>query len=454
MIADRILIADNHTEVLHHLGNALAGHNYEVALAADASALARCLTGHVCDIALIDADFNGDGMGTAHRLHCRKPDLPCILMAEADRGKACTPELLAHHYALVHKPVDLGRLLVAIDQAASMNRLQRENKTLRQQWEDEEAPDAWVSHSPLMIDLLRQAAKAAETEHPIILCGPAGTETDLIALYVHRCSSRSRRPFIRFQCGLHPPCDHADALFGCEHVSPTGEAWRSHGLADLAAGGTLFIENLTRLATGAQAHLLRFIEEDNGQASDVRLLCSAQTRTGELSRLGGIRRDLLFRLNALALNVPPLVERRGDILPLARRFAERFARALSKPVIDISDAAAHLLEAYSWPGNTEELRHTIQMAVFGALGNIIAPEDLLRGPARAALPGALSGVAGPSLNDVERQWILATLEAVGQNKAEAAQRLGLSLSALCGKLARYHAEGLLPSGVFREVVHA
>jgi DNA-binding NtrC family response regulator len=456
MIADRILIADRDEEALRRLGDELATHGYEVVLAPTAATLAHCLAEHGCDIVLIDIELDGDGLAAARNVRSRAPETRVIVMAEPDRVADHAAELLTHHCALLHKPVNTPQLLIAVDQAASLCRLRHENRTLRQQWEDSEAPGDFVSHNPLMIDLLRQAATAADTDEPVIICGPAGTETDIVALYIHRCSRRSDRPFVRFQCHTAEPDEQADALFGSEHVAPDGVAWRSHGLLDLATGGTLFIENVHLLSSGAQAQLLRFIEEAEGLRGTprVRILCSAELAADEMDQLDRLRQDLLFRLNTFSLNIPPLSERREDVLPLAQRFRARFARALSRDVVDISDAATELLEEYDWPGNTRELRHAIQAAVCGAHGRVLAPEDLLRGPSRRSDSVMVGGVTGPSIEDAERQLILITLQETDHNKTETARRLGISMSSLCNRLARYRSEGLLPATAHREAIHA
>ena len=456
MITDRILIADSDEGTLRRLGDELAAHGYEVALASDAAALTHGLAEHGCDVALIDIDLGGDGLAAARKVCAQAPEARVIVMAEPGRAQQRASELLKDHCALLHSPVDICQLLIALDQAAGVSRLRHENRTLRQQWEDSEAPGDFVSHSPLMIDLLRQAATAADTDEPVIICGPTGTETDIVALYIHRCSRRSDRPFVRFQCHATGPGEQADALFGREHVAPDGVAWRSHGLLDLAAGGTLFIENAHLLSDGAQAQLLRFIQETESLdgATRVRILCSSEPGAHEMDPLGRLRQDLLFRLNTFALNIPPLSERREDVLPLAHRFLARFARALSRDVVDISETATELLEEYDWPGNTEELKHTIQAAVSGARGRVLAPEDLLRGPSRRSSSGVVGGVTGPSIEDAERQLILIALRETGHNKTETARRLGISMSSLCNKLARYRSEGLMPAVAQEEAVHA
>ena len=465
MSIERILIADGDYEVLDKLGSQLSAHGYEVFLATTAGELTGAATEHGCDAAIIELELpDADGFQAAKQLAADLPEIAVTVMGHPMALGGRSDELLQSHFGYLQKPVSPGQALLAIQQAEEMHRLREENRMLRRQWENDEGPDDLVSQSPLMIDLLRQAATAADTDQPVAIYGAPGTEKEIVALYIHRCSRRADGPFIHFECGRAPKATEEAELFGREYHGSNGAIWRGTGRLELAAGGTLFVENLDELSPRCQAKLLRFVEEgkflraesdhsghdapyydrrSGPQFADVRIICAFSSDAEAEAGADGLREDLLFRLNALSITLPSLARRREDIVPLAERFVRRFAVEISKGVHGISDEAARLLEQYDWPGNLAELRDTIRSAVVGAQHNLLLPEDLLRGPSRRVISGVIGGVTGPTLEDAERQFIVKTLHEARGNKAETARRLRVTRTTLSTKLAKYRARGLL-----------
>jgi len=465
MNVDRILIADTDDSALDRLGTQLAAHGYEVFLASSSDELLEVASTRGCDMALIDLALPGrGGLEAARALTAVAPGASVTLMGERSEIGDLSEDLRACHYSYLQKPLTPGQVLLAIDQAAELKRLREENRMLRNQWEEDERPEDLVYRSPLMIDVLRQAATAADADEPMALYGAPGTEKEILALYAHRCSRRVDKPFIRFECGRATGTNEEAELFGREYDGSNGAIWRRAGRLELAAGGTLFMENISELSPGCQAKLLRFIDEGkflranadgfglsvptpgrrhSTHNADVRIICSSSRALDGACGAAGLREDLLFRLNALSIRIPPLAERREDILPLARRFLRRFALEARNDVREISPAAARLLEQYDWPGNVAELRDTIRTAAISAQHQVLLPEDLLHGPSRAVVSGVIGGVTGPSLDDAERQLILKTLHETHGNRTRAARRLCITTSTLCNKLARYRDSGLL-----------
>ncbi len=459
-----ILVADPHHPTLESLRAMLVAHGYEALLASNAGELVKVAVENHCDLGLIDLDLPATGgIEAAKTLALRSPGIFVILMAQPAAMAGGSEELLASHFTALQKPLGPGQLLPAIEQADEVKRLREENMMLRTQWEEDEGPDDFVWRSPQMIDVLRQAATAADTDEPVVIYGAPGTEKEIIALYVHRCSRRADKPFVRFECGRGSGPSEQAELFGREHHGPRDHSCSWGGRLALAAGGTLFIDNIGELSTACQARLLRFIEEgqflpgDTHQLAapaaqaprcppspaDVRIVCASAHSLLDADGANRFRKDLLYRLSALSLSVPPLSARREDILPLARRFLRRFAVELSKEVHDISPEATRLLREYSWPGNVSELRDSLRTAVTGAQSNVLLPEDLLRGPSRRVVSGVIGGVTGPTLQDAERQLIIKTLHETHGNRSEAARRLSITTSILSNRLARYRDRGLI-----------
>ncbi len=468
MNVERILIADADDSALDKLGSQLAAHGYEVFLASSGDELVDVVSARGCDVALIDLALPGrGGLEAARTLIAVVPGASVTLMGERSEIGDLSEELIACHYSYLQKPVTPGQVLLAVEQAAELKGLREENRMLRKQWEEDERPEDLVYRSPLMIDVLRQAATAADADEPVALYGAPGTEKEILALYAHRCSRRADKPLIRFECGRATGTNEEAELFGREYDGSNGAIWRRAGRLELAAGGTLFMDNISELSPGCQAKLLRFIDEGKflradadgfglsvrrqgrrptANDADVRIICASSQALDGMHGTRGLREDLLFRLNALSIRIPPLAERREDILPLAQRFLRRFALEAAKDVHEISPGAARLLEHYDWPGNVAELKDTIRTAVIGARRQVLLPEDLLRGPSRTVVSGVIGGVTGPSLDDAERQLILRTLHETHGNRTKAAQRLCITASTLCNKLARYRDSGLLGVG--------
>ncbi|MFW6158717.1 MAG: sigma-54-dependent transcriptional regulator [Planctomycetota bacterium] len=460
----RIIVADTDYSVLDSLGGHLAAHGYEVFLATSGADVIELAAEQGCHLALVELDLpDVDGLAAAERLTASVADIAVTLMGAPDTVEQHADRLLGSEFSCLQKPISPAQALLAVERAARVKRLKDENRMLRRDWEEHEGPDDLVSQTPVMVDVLRQAATAAEDDSPVVICGPPGTEKDIVALYIHRCSQRADGPFIRFECGHNRPHSEEAELFGREYHGSNGAVWRGSGRLDLAAGGTLLLDRVEDLSPRCQAKLLRFIEEglftraetdQLGRAAadhlrrgvptraDVRIIC-AFSGDGDAARSDRLREDLLFRLNELSITIPPLAQRRKDIVPLARRLVERFGLELSKGVTGISPEAERLLEDYDWPGNLAELKDTIRTAVLGAQHTVLAPEDLLRGPSRRVISGVIGGVTGPTLEDAERQLILKTLTETRGNKSEAARRLRISTGTLNNKLARYQASGLV-----------
>lgn len=451
----RIIVADADSRAVEGVAGHLAEHGYEVFLAANAAELVQHALEYGCDLAIVELDLpDGNGLDAARRLTAEVPGIPVMLMGSAPTIERYADRILRAGLGYVQKPVGSLQALLAVRQAERARQLEDENRMLRSDWERDEGPEDLVFHSPLMVDVLRQAATAAETDAPVVVYGAPGTEKRIIALFIHRCSRRSDGPFVRFQCGQNSPCTEVAELFGRGHHSGSEAVRSGGGRLALACGGTLLLDGVERLSPRCQARLLRFLEEEPFTDAEPSRSWSAQpispghrpvriigSFSGE-ARPQELREDLFYRLSGLSITIPALGQRREDIVPLAHRLTERFADDLSKGVRGISPEAERLLESYDWPGNLAELKDTLRTAVLGARHAVLLPEDFLRGPSRVVHAGVIGGVTGPTLEDAERQLILKTLDQTRGNKAEAARRLRITPGTLNNKLNQYRSLGL------------
>lgn len=372
MFARNVLIADHDDATLERAGSELAAHRCEVFLASSSAGMLDIAAATPCDTAFIDAGLSdGGGLEAARTLAAVSPETLITITGSGQFFDEHAAELADAGFDFQLRPLLLERLLVTIQRNELITRLRRENQMLKSQWEDDRGLDDFISRSPQMIEALRQAATAAETSQSIIITGPRGTEKEIIALYIHRCSSRADKLFVRHECGRPTPALEELDLFGHGSTCPIGRI-------ALARGGTLFLDNITSLSPAAQTRLLRVIDESE---TDVHVICSSAAEVDAFAT-SAIRSDLLYRLTQLSITIPALAERRMDILPLANRFLARFALQQGKLIRGISPEATRLLLAYDWPGNIQELKDTIRMAVAVARHQFLAPADFARGPYR------------------------------------------------------------------------
>lgn len=293
-----------------------------------------------------------------------------------------------------------------------------------------------------VLDLVR---KVAPTESTVLVRGESGTGKELVVRAIHLNSLRRAGPLEIVNCATLTPALAESELFGHEKGAFTGAVARRKGRFEVAAGGTVFLDEVAELSPEAQAKLLRVLEQrtirrvggTEDVAVDVRILAATHRDLSERVVQGSFREDLFYRLNVLEIVIPPLRDRREDLVPLAEHFLRLFARRMGKRIQGFSPEALGLIRRHSWPGNVRELRNAVERAVLLASGEILSAADF---------PG-LAGPVGPSsgppatLEQMEREHILRVLASTGGNKSEAARILGVTRSTLYEKMQRYGMEG-------------
>jgi two-component system, NtrC family, response regulator HydG len=377
---------------------------------------------------------------------------------------------LIHLYALdVDRPLDeeeldftvavAHQLGVALEPLLERERLadglakaENENRTLREQLRIE---TELVGDSPAVRQLREKIGRIAPTDATVLIRGESGVGKELVARAIHLNSQRRSSPFITMNCAALSESLLESELFGHEKGSFTGAVNRKLGKFEQAHGGTLFLDEVGEMSAPIQAKFLRILEghpfERVGGASQIQVdvrVVAATNRALELAvRDGVFRKDLYFRLQVVELAVVPLRERRGDIAVLANFFLEKFARKIGRPVSGFSPAAIECLTRYDWPGNVRELQNTIERAVILSSSAVLGPADLqLSALGQPDLDSAMATAASPetyrtrTLDELEQEHILATLDWTQGNKSQAAQLLGIERSTLDRKLKRYEAE--------------
>lgn len=325
-----------------------------------------------------------------------------------------------------------------------------------------EGPDAPVYRDPAMAALMARAEQLARAEASVLVTGESGTGKEVLARHIHAHSRRHRGPFVALNCAALPETLLESELFGHEKGAFSGAVAARRGRFEQAEGGTLLLDEIGEMDLRLQAKLLRVIQEREVDRLggtgpirvDVRILAATNRDLPSEVRAGRFREDLYFRLNVVALHIPPLRSRPGDILPLAEHFAQRYADANGLPRRPLSPLAAARLLGHAWPGNVRELENTLHRAVLLAHGPEINPdaiELMAAPPPPEAAPAAhiaaapaepIAALVGRRMDEVERDLILETLGRCLGNRTRAAEILGISIRTLRNKLAEYRGQGV------------
>jgi len=312
----------------------------------------------------------------------------------------------------------------------------------------------WITADPASLRLFELAEKVAVAPATLLITGESGTGKDHVARLVHELGPRRDAPFLKIDCASLPPQLVESELFGHERGAFTGAVERKLGRFELGGNGTIVLDEVAALSPGAQGKLLRILQERTFERLggtetlriEARLIALTNVDLPAAVKSGSFREDLYFRLNVLTLTVPPLRERRADILPLADHLLVTIRSMHARPNAKLSDSARRMLAAYAWPGNVRELRNALERAVVfsrpargatAAQGDFLDPQDFPEN-VRAAAPGAASPVADlRSLEEVEREVIAGTLEATHYQISRSAAALGISRKTLLEKRKKY-----------------
>ncbi len=449
-----ILIADEQPLTLRTLGRALDGEGYEVLLASTGEEALDSLDKHKPDLALVNVALPGvSGIEVLRKAKAASPPTLFIMMSAQLSVDCAVGAMKLGAYDYILKPFHTADMLHSIQRAT-------ETLTLRVRVQDtvDTAKGRYdfgrmVTHSPAMMEVLEMARRAAESDHTTVLIqGESGTGKEVLAKAIHYNSERAHQPLISINCAALPDTLLESELFGFEPGAFTDARRRKEGLIEKATHGTLFLDEIGNTSPSLQAKLLRVLEEGNflrlGGIKpiqvDVRIMAATNTVLKDAVSKGGFREDLYYRLNVLPLFLPPLRDRREDILPLALDMMGRFNKDLKKNFVGYTPAAAELLQNYSWPGNIRELRNIVERAMILSHDNEIGADNLpeeVRDHHPAADPDdsfafdpSPTGDQLVSLRELEELYIQQVLNATGQNKTHAAKILGIHPTSLLRRL--------------------
>ncbi|HZL78846.1 MAG TPA: sigma-54 dependent transcriptional regulator [Candidatus Limnocylindrales bacterium] len=438
----RVLIVDDDPGQRSLLDSFLRGQGFETVLADSGERAIELLPAGKFDMMISDVRMPGlSGLETLRRVRQQSAALPVLLVTAYADIREAVVAMRDGALNYLAKPIDLDELLATVRQATGI----AETTPLRFAAE-KKLPAHIIAQSPLTAALFQQVSLIAPSETRVFITGESGTGKEVVADVLHAWSARANGPLVKVNCAAIPETLLESELFGHEKGSFTGATAQRIGRFEEADGGTIFLDEIAEMSPALQAKILRVTQDGRFQRigsnreirTNARILAASNRNLEDEVKRGRFREDLYYRLNVVELNVPPLRERREDILPLTNLFVAELARNRTR----LAEATVVCLQNYAWPGNVRELRNAIERAVLLSQSELILPEHLpakLREAAKLSAPAPLADTQ--QLDEMERDAILQALRQHKSNRTETAKALGISRRALLYKLQRLRQQG-------------
>lgn len=446
----KILIVDDEQSQRSLLGGFLSKKGLTVHEAENAETALEQYRSHFSPVVISDMKMPGmSGLELLKRLREINPYVQVILLTAYGTIETAVEAMRSGAYDFLTKPIqELDELLEKVTRASQQNRLLVEHQVMHRRLEELFPKSDIIGRSPSMQKVHDTIGRVAKVDATVLITGPTGTGKELVARAIHAGSNRSENQLVAINCSAFPEGLLESELFGYEKGAFTGADKQKLGHVELADGGTLFLDEIGELPMSLQVKLLRVLEDHQvmrvgGTKSlhvDFRLLAATNRHLNEMVAEGTFREDLLYRLNTITIDLPPLRERGGDVLLLAEAFLQRYCERYRKEAAQIDQKAAELLTNYHWPGNVRELQHVIERAVILCDGDRITPAELPDLKPSTTNTGLSSTYVPLALSEIERRHIIATLEASDWNATRAAEVLGIHRNTLRLKITEYGIE--------------
>ena len=443
----RILVIDNEESIRDSMSLVLRKEGYLVRSAVSGQEGLNLFGAEAFQVVFVDLKLPGTtGLQVLSRIKEAGPETPVIIITGYASIESAVEAMKRGAYDYMTKPFTPEEVRVITRKALESRRVLFENISLRRELEAKTEFELVVGKSRAITRVLDIVRRVSPSESTILITGESGTGKELIAREIHRHSLRRDASFVVVDCGALVETLFESELFGHVKGSFTGAHETKHGRFEVAEGGTIFFDEISNIGLNIQAKLLRAIQEREinriGSSKpiklDVRILAATNENLADAVRNGKFREELFYRLSVVPLHLPPLRERKEDIPLLVDHFLQKYNKRVKKKIADISPRALKALKEYDWPGNIRELENTVERAVVLSQGDGIELEDLMYHGigAGATAPGSFSGNS-KTLEDMEKEYIKAVLQAQFGNKTRAAEILGIDRKTLWAKIKKF-----------------
>jgi len=457
----RVLVVDDELSMRELLEYMLEKQGYGVLAAANGKEAISKIEKNPYDLLLCDIRL-GDmtGLEVLKASKKKNPHVTVIMISAFATTETAVEAMNQGAFDYVPKPFENDELLQTIANALERKTLEIDRRAIEDELKESVHFGKIVGNSPRMQHIYEMIRQVAKTRTSVLITGESGTGKELIAKAIHEQSDRADEPFVTINCGGIPENLLESEFFGHRKGSFTGASSDKQGLMEIAHKGTLFLDEIAELNLSMQVKLLRAVQErvfrpvggTKDLSVDIRIISATNKKLEDEVIEGNFREDLFYRLNVIEIKIPPLRERKGDLLPLAQHFLEKYSRELGKQVTKFSSYAIDLLKKYDFPGNIRELENLIERSVALSNTNILLPDSLAMSihkkrwiegvrNRRFDVDEVVRGVALDSiLEEIERAYIEKAMECTDGNKNKAAELLGLSLRSF-----RYRVDKLNPN---------
>ncbi len=446
----KVMIVDDEAVIREFVRTILEKNGCEVTEAADAASLKDMYGNGQPDVVLLDLKLpDADGLTLLPTLKKTWPEAEVIVLTGHGSIEAAVEATKRGAYYFQSKPFDASTLKLQVERALEHKQINEENGALRRALSTMSGGSSPVFQSSTMKQVVRTIERVAPSDVSILITGESGTGKEVIADLIHALSPRSKGPNVKVNCAALPRELIESELFGSVKGAFTGAQADREGLFRQAEGGTLLLDELSEMPIDTQSKLLRVLQEKEvrpvgGKTSykiDCRVIAATNRVPAEAIKDGKMREDLYYRISAISVYLPPLRERREDVIPLATAFLKRFAAQANRVITGFSPQAAEAMRRFDWPGNVRQLQNEVQRAVLMSEGKVIDVSDLAINVESIAAES--SGEASSNLTlmeAMERNTILQVLKETHGNKLETAKRLGIGRQTLYNKIKAYAIE--------------
>ncbi len=441
---NKILVVDDDQNILKVIKLRLEANNYRVATTLQTKAAVKIAKNKIIDLALVDFKLaNKNGIELMEELHQIDPEMPIIILTAYGTIKNAVQAIKKGAYNYLTKPFDDQELLLQIKNGLEKRSLSKEVKRLRDMVKEKHGFENVVGKSKKMKKIMEQVAQAAKTDSNIYVYGESGTGKELIAKNLHIASSRKDGPFLAINCAAIPETLLESELFGYEKGAFTGATRNKKGFFVLAHKGTLLLDEISEMSSAMQAKLLRVLEtmefhplgSEKAVKVDVRIIVASNKNLEEEVVKGTFRKDLFYRIYVIPIKLPPLREKKEDILLLAEYFLQKCTKKMKKDMKGFSESASQKLMLYHWPGNVRELENTIERAVAMSIKDVIT-EDLVL-PTQEMEKKGLQPLKNAK-EDFEKDYLVQLIGLTQGNVTQAAKLAGKYRADLYELLKKYN----------------